>query len=575
VRWLKTGDAKAAAREFVELAGARTMKWGALGLATALAAFVLDLTFAIALQRFLASIDLIPMGKPGLLGPLRSMWLEAVLFLAAGLARVMLMMVNGYATFVCAVTFESNQRREIARWALGYGKASIGEFTTLFNDIVIGSSAVVSNVFYLASRSVLVIATVAALAIYSPAVTALVMLLVVLVMPFHRALDGRLNVAAGVLQRSLAQSVDRLVAGVKNSVFLKIHGLIGQEEQEARALIGSFERSSRAYYSLAAARSAMPQLLGIVVVAGIALGGSAAFGDDKGAIVAYLYLALRLFQSLSEVARVTANTRANLTRYRVLTGWRRTHLQTLTAQAKQAAQMTSAPQPVTGPIGWRLREVGFGWAGAQPLIEGLSLEIPPATATVIVGPSGAGKTSLLLMLAGVLDATAGRIEVVFPDGVEPITEARSRMLPAIAYVGPDPFVVPGTLRQFLLYGLPIEPAQQEITAALKRAHCEFALDMGLDHVLTEQGEGISAGQKQRLSLARALLRRPKVLLLDEPTANLDGEAERVLISTLVGLKGDCTIVAVTHGEALREIADQIVVQYGPAALIEIKPRSLD
>jgi ABC-type bacteriocin/lantibiotic exporter with double-glycine peptidase domain len=141
------------------------------------------------------------------------------------------------------------------------------------------------------------------------------------------------------------------------------------------------------------------------------------------------------------------------------------------------------------------------------------------------------------------------------------------LLASAAYVGPDPFVVPGTIRDFLAFGRAEPLADSDAFVALRRAHCEFveALPRGLDHELSEQGGGLSAGQKQRLALARALLRRPRVLFLDEATANLDVEAERVIVRTLNELKSEMTIIAVTHRQALLEIADQ-VIEIGPGAL---------
>ena len=82
--------------------------------------------------------------------------------------------------------------------------------------------------------------------------------------------------------------------------------------------------------------------------------------------------------------------------------------------------------------------------------------------------------------------------------------------------------------------------------------------MGLQHPLSEQGEGLSAGQKQRLGLARALLRDPEVLILDEATSNLDSATEAQIIKTLNNLKGKMTIVSVTHRDQILSIADQVV-----------------
>ncbi len=545
--------------EFTEIAGPRTLKWGTLTLASALAVFLLDLSFAVMLQRFLGAVELIPTSASTLvLGEIRSPQFEATLLLVLGTLRVGTMWVNGFATGVCGVTFDSNQRRDIGRWALTYGKSSIGEFTTLFNDVLVGSAAVASNVFHLASRVVLTLATLVVLGVYTAPVTLGLAAIVILAAPLHRWIDRRINHVAAVQQRSLASAIDRLTSGVKNSLFLRIHGLTTQEERQSRSLIGSYERASRSYYGLASARSAIPQLFAMVVLIAIALAGSLVFGDDRGKIVAYLYLALRLFQNLSDIARVTANTRVNLTRYRILRKWRRQHANVLLEEGTQQQETSDCLPRSDAPVGWRVEGVSFGFEKELPLVNDFSLTIEPGSAVVVVGPSGAGKTTLLLLLAGVLEAQTGHIEVLFPDDPQPISAVRQRLLAEIAYVGPDPFVVPGSLRDFLGFGLPELPTDQEMEDALRLAHCEFALAKGLGYALTEQGEGLSAGQKQRLSLARALLRRPRILLLDEPTANLDVDAEGVLISTLRELKSRCTMVAVTHGRALREIADQIV-----------------
>lgn len=542
----------------------RTMKWGSLTVLSGLLAFCFDLAFAVALQHFLVSVGLLADGTGTLSrAPTATIWFEAALVMAAGVARVALIWVNSFATGVTSVTFESAQRRDIARWALHSGRASIGEVTTLFNDVVIGASAVVSNLFYVLSRIVLTGATFVALAIYSLPVTATIVVIVALALPLQRLIDRGLNQVSSTLQQSLAQAVSRLVQGVKNSVFLKIHDLSANEARRNTALIGSYERNTRRYYSLSSARGQVPQLIAMFVVIGIAILGSSAFGDEPAGVVAYLYLALRLFQGLSEMARVSANTRVNRKRYDVLRDWWRTQFrpQRGVIEAELTDHVPSAASPKS--LGWTLTNVSFAWTDSAPILARFNAHIAPGSVTVIVGPSGVGKTTLLLILAGALAPTAGTVEVVLPEGTQPIASVRSRLAGAIAYVGPDPFVVPGTLREFLLFGLTEGRGDEEINEALRKAHCEFVFDLGLEHYLTEQGEGLSAGQKQRLSLARALLRRPKVLLLDEPTANLDPEAERMIVITLNDLKGDLTIVAVTHRDALRGVADQ-VVELAPA-----------
>jgi ABC-type bacteriocin/lantibiotic exporter with double-glycine peptidase domain len=189
------------------------------------------------------------------------------------------------------------------------------------------------------------------------------------------------------------------------------------------------------------------------------------------------------------------------------------------------------------------------------------LEINPGSTLVIIGPSGAGKSTLLAILLGLETPNVGQVLAISSEGFPvPLADAREGLLNHVGYVGPDSFIIAGTIRDNLTYGTREKFEDAQIKAALVQADCQFVMDMpgGLNHALTEQGEGLSAGQKQRLSLARALLRQPKLLVLDEATANLDNATEQRLITTLKGLKGAMTIIAVTHREGLLEIADQII-----------------
>jgi subfamily B ATP-binding cassette protein MsbA len=172
----------------------------------------------------------------------------------------------------------------------------------------------------------------------------------------------------------------------------------------------------------------------------------------------------------------------------------------------------------------------------------------------LAGPSGCGKTTLLLAIVGLLEPHAGEVRI----GGEPPTDYVSRG--AVGFVGSEAVVFAGTLRSNLVYGSPPGVGDAALREALSLAR---ALDLadeslgGLDRVIGEDGRGLSAGQRQRLALARALVRQPSLLILDEPTANVDVESEAKIASTLRALRGQVTTIVVSHREPLLEQCDLI------------------
>ena len=174
------------------------------------------------------------------------------------------------------------------------------------------------------------------------------------------------------------------------------------------------------------------------------------------------------------------------------------------------------------------------------------------------GPSGSGKTTLLMTLIGVLAHSSGKIQ----RGGMNLEKLDSESFRAnIGYMGPEPFIIAGMVRDNLVYGLQEKPSMESLWAACREAEAESFLKSmknGLDTPLSELGEGLSMGQKQRLGLARALLRRPEILILDEVTANLDRKTEEAIIQNIEKLKTKMTILVSTHSTAFDSIADQIL-----------------
>lgn len=187
----------------------------------------------------------------------------------------------------------------------------------------------------------------------------------------------------------------------------------------------------------------------------------------------------------------------------------------------------------------------------------VSLTVGPGECVALTGPSGAGKSTLLQVLLGFVEPTAGRVRVA---GVDLAELSRTQWRERIAWVPQRPHLFAGTIAENVRLARP-GASEAEVAEALRNAGAgEFvaALPLGAQTALGEGGVGLSAGQRQRLALARAFLADRPVLLLDEPTAALDGETEAAVVDAVRRLAVGRTVLLVVHRPALLAVADRVI-----------------
>ena len=208
--------------------------------------------------------------------------------------------------------------------------------------------------------------------------------------------------------------------------------------------------------------------------------------------------------------------------------------------------------------GLRLRGVGFAYTPDRPVLRDVDLDVEPGEVVAIVGPSGAGKTSLVSLVPRFADPLAGQVLL---DGVDLRQVTLRSLRDQISLVLQEPFLFPVSVAENIAYGRPGSSlAEIEAAARAAGAH-EFisAMPDGYDSVLGERGGTLSGGQRQRISIARALLRDSPILILDEPTAALDAATEAALLDALERLMAGRTTLIIAHRLSTVRRADRIVV----------------
>jgi len=218
------------------------------------------------------------------------------------------------------------------------------------------------------------------------------------------------------------------------------------------------------------------------------------------------------------------------------------------------------PMPaVTGRL--RLDGVGFRYPGAdRDVLHDVTLELSPGETVAVVGATGSGKTTLTALVPRLYDATAGRVLIDGTD-VRDIPLAQLRRVVATAFEDPTLFSV--SARENLTFGRP-NATEDEVREALHVAQAEFVYDLpwGLDTRLGEQGLTLSGGQRQRLALARAVLGRPRVLVLDDPLSALDVHTEALVEQALRRVLHGTTALVVAHRASTVLLADRVALLAG-------------
>lgn len=242
-------------------------------------------------------------------------------------------------------------------------------------------------------------------------------------------------------------------------------------------------------------------------------------------------------------------------------------LQSGVASAERVFELLDAPEESADATGRpaadahgevRFEDVSFSYDPERPLIEGLSLVARPGSTVAIVGPTGAGKTTMVNLVMRFYDPQSGRITI---DGVDITSIPRGVLRSRIGMVLQDTWLFAGTIRDNIAYGRPDATEEQVLEAARATFVDRFvhSLPDGYDTVIDEDGSNLSAGERQLVTIARAFLSDPALLILDEATSSVDTRTELLLQQAMAALRSDRTSFVIAHRLSTIRDADLILV----------------
>jgi len=372
----------------------------------------------------------------------------------------------------------------------------------------------------------------------------------------YRAAGRRMQAADRAADRVHAAAAGRIVEFARAQPVLRAFGRAVEGHAALDAALA--EQHGAGHRTL---RAGVPGVLGLGAVAQasfvalLALGTHFALGGSLGAaeLIAVLVLAARFVQPVILIAELGGALRV---------------AENALEEINSLLATPTLPEPeVSRPtcgVDIELDAVRFGYDGT-PVLNGLSMRVPQGAMTALVGPSGAGKTTVIKLIARFFDPDAGAVRV---GGVDVRDLRTEELMSLISVVFQDVYLFDGSILDNVRIGRP-DATDEEVRAAARTARVDDIAERlpgGWDAPVGEGGSRLSGGERQRISIARALLKNTPIVLFDEPTAALDAENEHALQQAMAALARDHTVLVIAHRLHTLRGADHIVVLDGGRAV---------
>lgn len=478
-----------------------------------------------------------------------------------------------------------NLYRHLQSLSLGFfTDTRTGEIQSRVADDVGGVQRVVTNTASdVLSNCVILVSTVVAMLVLSWELTIVAVASAPLFFAISRVVGAKRRAIAAETQRSTAEltAITQETLSISGVILAKLFGRQNSEidrfhlqNQRLSDLIIRRQMTGQSFFTLMQIFFSVSPVA-VYLLAGYLLLGGGVNQVSAGTIVAFTTLQSRLYFPIGRLLEVSVELQASLALFERIFGY--LDIRPEIVDAPDAVELD--PQQVAGEVKFDSVRVDYavhpdagaggnetvGAAGdrgdgnkRQWALDGVSFEIQPGQLAALVGPSGAGKTTISYLIPRLYEATEGAI---FIDGVDVRKVKQASLAGLIGYVTQESYLFHASIRANLLYGNP-GASQQEVEAAARAAYIHdriMEFPEGYDTVVGERGYRLSGGERQRLAIARVILHQPRILILDEATSALDTASERCVQSALGSLMRGRTTVAIAHRLSTIMAADVIYV----------------
>jgi ATP-binding cassette subfamily B protein len=532
---------------------------------------LLTLTLVVLVLEYLAISLMIPLapGQAATHSPVTQVWAQvARVFGLAPVSRtwlwlflllMMIRLVLGYVVSVLTTWLGKQVHETLSDKVFGHillqepmervYTRSIGHYITMAGDDTFKSGTIVSSLLQATVGFFTALVGLVVLYQFSPVVFVGLMLFLLLNMGVMAVLLRRV-VRVNNRAVNLSRELGTLFVEALNSL-RSIRSLHGES-----FVIATYAVQIHGYLRMLVEMDAiktgvktLPAVL-LLLLAATALRPGAATEMTDAALFAGTIIIIRVFASLGQMA--TAGSQ-------LLTDIRAVKDIGALVEVAQESQVVSPLEVSASPVRvLDLRQLSFGYGGRGRVLDQVSFHFQAGRTYAVVGPSGAGKSTLADLLLGLTTPDSG--EVLVNEGLVPLDVARARFV----LVEQQPKIFSSTVKDNLLLGA--QASEDTLYAALETvnlSHMVRSLTEGLDTRLTYLGENFSGGQRQRLGIARALVRQPDVLILDEATSALDSATRAEVVGKLRAWMRDGIIIFITHDPEIAALADEVLPISGP------------